>query len=82
MAKNKAILIKTDGYEIWHKFYESYEDAKSAMDEQYEEATPEEWDEDSEEISECGSHYAALYRNGEDVFIWRIVMIPSEKEAE
>lgn len=74
----KTILIKTDGYSIWHKFYANYEEAKAAMDEQYKELTPCDWDDDCEEISECGSHYAALYRNGEDVYIWKIVEVPNE----
>ena len=75
---NKTILIKTDGYSIEHSFFKGYEEAKEEMDRQYNELTPSEWIEDFEEISECNAYGAALYRNGEDVFIWKIVDIQED----
>ena len=72
---NKAILIKTDGYSIEHFFYSSYANAKTVMDSQYAALIPEEWMEDCEDTSYCSDYDAILYRNGEDVFVWRICVI-------
>lgn len=74
--KTKAILIKTDGYSINHYFFDSVEEAKSAMDSQYADLMPEEMMEEFEDTSYCGEYGATLYRNGEDVFVWQIVKIP------
>ena len=73
----KAILSKTDGYSISHYFFDSFEAAKIAMDNQYAELTPDEWVEDFEDMSYCGTHNATLYRNGEDVYVWQIVELPT-----
>ena len=73
MEKTKAILIKTDGYDITHSFFDSFENAKVAMKKQYEANVPDEWFDDFEDLSYCGDYNAALYRNGEDVFLWKII---------
>lgn len=74
----KAILSKTDGYSISHLFFDSLEAAKIAMDKQYAELTPDEWDDDWEDRSYCGDNSAILYDNGEDVYVWQIATIPEE----
>lgn len=74
---SKTILIKTDGYSIEHSFYGSYEEAKAVMDSQYAALTPDEWYEDCEDTSYCSGYDAILYRNGEDVYVWKICVIES-----
>ena len=74
----KAILIETDGYSITHTFYDGYKEAKEALDKRYIELLPEDLDEDWADMSYCGEYDAILYNNGEDVYVWKIVIIPSE----
>ncbi len=76
--KRKTILIKTDGYSINHHFFDSVEDAKAAMDSQYADLMPEELNEDCEDMSYCGDYSATLYRNGEDVYVWQMVVMPGK----
>lgn len=76
--KNKTILSFTDGYSITNTLYNSCEDARAAMQKQYEERTPEEFDEDFEDMSGCYEDSAILYTNGEDVFVWSIFVLPEE----
>lgn len=78
----KAILIKTDGYSINHSFYDNVENAKSAMKAQYEALMPEELMEAFEDLCYCGENGAMLYRNGEDVYVWQIVVIPDVNTPE
>lgn len=72
---SKTILIKTDGYSIEHFFYSSYANAKTVMDSQYAALIPEEWFEDCKDTSYCSDYNAILYRNGEDVYVWKIVVM-------
>ena len=74
--KRKTILIKTDGNSINHCFFDSVEEAKAAMDSQYADLMPEELNEDCEDMSYCGDSRATLYRNGEDVYVWQIIVLP------
>ena len=76
--KNKTILSFTDGYSITNTLYDSCEEARFAMKEQYEEKLPEEFVEDFEDMSGCYEDSAILYKNGEDVFVWSIFVIPEE----
>ena len=73
----KAILIKTDGYSIDCQFYDDYNQAKVAMDEQYNSYNPDELEEEWADLSYCSSHDAILYNNGEAVYVWRICEIPN-----
>lgn len=72
----KAILTHTDGYKIDIEKYVSLKEARDAMKEQYEELIPTdglapEWN----EMSHCDSNEAILYTNGEEVHVWKIVLI-------
>lgn len=71
----KAILIKTDGYEIDHWFFDDVEQAKKEMKRQYDSYYPEELEEEWADDSYCSDDYAILYNNGEDVFVWRVFAI-------
>lgn len=70
------ILIKTDGYTIQHKVYSSLAAAVKEMQSQYNDAIPNggllsEW----KELSYIDDVDAILYANGENVYVWKIVII-------
>ncbi len=73
----RAMLIKTDGYSIDYQFYDDYESARVAMNEQYHSYNPEELEDDWAELSYCSDYDAILYNNGEDVYVWKICEIPN-----
>lgn len=75
---NRVILIETDGYNITHNFFKSFEEAHKAMSDRYYGLVPEEFDEDWAEMSYCGKRNAILYNNGCDVYVWAICDIPPE----
>lgn len=77
---NKAILIETDGYSITHTFYGSYKEAKEALDKRYAELLSDDLDEEWADMSYCEEYDAILYDNGEDVYVWKIVVLPSEAD--
>ena len=74
----KAILIETDGYSITHTLYGGYTEAKEAIDKRYTELLPDDLDEDWADMSYCGECDAILYDNGENVYVWKIVLLPLE----
>lgn len=70
------ILIKTDGYTIQHRVYSSLDDAVKEMQSQYNDAIPNEgllpeW----EDLSYIDDVDAILYANGENVYVWKIIII-------
>ena len=70
------ILIKTDGYTIQHKVYSSLAAAVKEMQSQYNDAIPNGgllpvW----KELSYIDDVDAILYANGENVYVWKIVII-------
>ena len=69
----KYILCFTDGYGIECTQYDSKEESEEAMQTAYTEAMPPSLDESFAEMSMCNDSDAILYRNGEDVYVWKIV---------
>lgn len=70
------ILIKTDGYTIQHGIYSSLADAVKEMQSQYNDAIPNggllpDW----KELSYIDDNNAILYANGENVYVWKIIII-------
>lgn len=76
MAKQKYIVVHTDGYTIESDFYADYDSAYEAMKDDYDAKTPEDWIEEYEEDSYISDFDAMLYDNGDDVFLWRIIKLP------
>lgn len=82
MEKNNEkivyLLIRTDGYSIDTERFSSLERAKEVMKEEYEENIPSDdyWHDNSaeKEMSYLDFNDAILY-TGNDVFVWRIVII-------
>lgn len=70
------IVIKTDGYTIQHRVYSSFADAVKEMQSQYNDAIPNggllpEW----KELSYINDVDAILYANGENVYVWKIIIV-------
>lgn len=70
------ILIKTDGYTIQHRIYSSLSAAVKEMQSQYNEAIPNggllpDW----KELSYINDNNAILYANGENVYVWKIIIV-------
>lgn len=77
-AKGNYILIYTDGYSISEDFFDTFKEAQERMKKEYSDASPEEWEEDWEELSSLGEEESILYNNGEDVLLWKIIRIVKE----
>lgn len=71
----KYILATTNGYEIRSTEHKTLDDAQNAMREAYENYTPDEWADEYEDISYCGTMDAVLYDNGDDVYVWQIIPV-------
>lgn len=70
------IVIKTDGYTIQHRICSSLSDAVKEMQSQYNDAIPNggllpEW----KELSYIDDNNAILYANGENVYVWKIIIV-------
>lgn len=77
----KATLIKTDGYSISVTEFESEKAAYKEMEKQYREV----YDKvNSEFIDQCclDQRDAIAYFNGEDVFVWKILILESKSCVE
>lgn len=66
-------LVSSNGYDIKYASYCSKEAAVGAMKQAYEEAMPEEWDEDCEEMSYLADEDAILHINGIAILVWKII---------
>ena len=74
--ESKYILIETDGYDIVTMVFCRYEDAYNKMVLKYNSYVPKEGlSEDSKADSYIDAYDAALYQNGENVYIFKIVKI-------
>lgn len=74
--ESKYILIETDGYNIDTMIFYRYEDAYNKMVLKYNSYIPKEGlSEDSKADSYIDAYDAALYQNGENVYIFKIVKI-------
>lgn len=71
-----CVLIKTDGYTIQHRVYSSLAAAVKEMQSQYNDAIPNggllsDW----KELSYIDDNNAILYANGENVYVWKIIIV-------
>ena len=74
--ESKYILIETDGYDIVTMVFCRYEDAYNKMVLKYNSYVPKEGlSEDSKADSYIDAYDAALYQNGENVYIFKIVKV-------
>lgn len=71
----KVLLIHTDGYDIDVSEYISIDNARKTMIEAYDDLKPSELDTEWAEMSYCDDNDAKLYRNGEDVHIWKLHIV-------
>lgn len=72
---NKYLLIHTDGYSINHKEFTSFEAAAVEMESQYKAYMPDFLEEQYQNLTYIGENSAALYNNGEDVYLWEIIEV-------
>lgn len=72
---NKYLLIHTDGYSINHKEFTSFEAAAAEMESQYKAYMPDFLEEQYQNLTYIGENSAALYNNGEDVYLWEIIEV-------
>lgn len=73
------VLIETDGYSITTMPFPNKEQAQKEMSDRYNRYYPEVNDESSEEMSELNEMDAMLYANSENVFVWSIIAVKTEK---
>lgn len=75
--KNKKyMLISTDGYSISNKIIEYCDNPKEVLQEEFNKHKPsEDLDENCAEMSFVNDFDAMLYKNGEEVLVWRMVKI-------
>lgn len=73
----KILLISTDGYSITVKDdFASLEDAKQELEKEYKDVIPNTGLEKYySQISYLGNDEATLYANGENVYIWKIIVV-------
>ena len=74
-TKEKAILIRTNGYEITTEKFATKEKAFEEMQKQYEDLMPEDLADEWSDYSSIGTIDAILYANGKNVYVWKIVEI-------
>lgn len=74
-TKEPHILIKTDGYSIETKKFNSKDEAFSQMKKEYDEIMTRVTIEDFKIDSNINDTDATAYANGEDVFVWKIVKL-------
>ena len=74
-TKEKAMLIRTNGYEIIAEKFATKEQAFEEMQKQYEDLMPEDLAEEWADCSSIGTMGAILYANGENVYVWKIVEV-------
>ena len=69
----KAVLAFTDGYSLYQSVYPNYEEAKKAMDSQYNDYYDEEKDIDGD--SYLDGYEARVVRTCEDIWFWNIIEV-------
>jgi len=73
---NKYMLISTNGYDISTKVIEHCKNTKEILQKEFDDNTPEEGlEENCAEMSFVNDFDAMLYKNGEEVLVWRMVKI-------
>ena len=77
------LLVQTDGLSISHKPFSTYEQAYNEMKKQFNEFDQEDFDDFYKEMSLIGEYSAAVYNNGDGVFLWEILDVsPSEDDKD
>ena len=72
---NKYLLINTDGYDINYRTFNSFEEAATEMEKAYKAHKPDFLEEQYQNLTYIGENSAALYNNGEDVYLWEIIEV-------
>lgn len=70
--KQKTLLIHTDGYDIDITEFNDPAAVQKAMKDAYNSLKPSKLEPEWAELSYCDDNDAKLYRNGEDVHIWKL----------
>lgn len=73
----KAILVKSDGYSIRHEFFNTIEEARHKMVSEYGEYDIWSFDQEYADLCFCGDNEATVYNNGECVYTWAVIELPS-----
>ena len=77
------LLVQTDGLSISHKPFSTHDQAYNEMKKQFNEFDHEEFDDFYKEMSLIGEYSAAVYNNGDGVFVWEIIDVsPSEDDKD
>lgn len=69
------ILIYTDGFNISTSQFDTFEEAFDEMERSYNLYDTDTFDEEYKEQCYIGSNNAAVYNNGEDIFLWQIIEV-------
>ena len=69
------ILIYTDGFNISTSQFDTFEEAFDEMERSYNLYDTDTFDEEYKEQCYIGSNSAAVYNNGEDIFLWQIIEV-------
>ena len=70
-----ALLVHTDGYNIKYSKHENKKAACMAMKEAYALFNKNEPDDDWDKMSEIADDTAMLYDRGENVHVWRVILL-------
>lgn len=69
------ILIYTDGFNISTSQFDTFEEAFDEMERNYNLYDTGAFNEEYKEQCYIGSNSAAVYNNGEDIFLWQIIEV-------
>lgn len=67
------LLVSTDGFSISHKSFSAYEEAYKEMEKRYKDFDQSEFDDFYKDQSMIGANSAAVYNNGDGVYLWEII---------
>lgn len=77
------LLVSTDGFSISHKSFSAYEEAYKEMEKRYKDFDQSEFDDFYKDQSMIGANSAAVYNNGDGVYLWEIIDVsPSEDDKD
>lgn len=74
-TNNRYMLIRTDGYSIFTNNFPNKQAAQTYMQDEYKKSYPEDPNDFCKTSSHCDELDAILYKNCENVFVWKIVQI-------
>ena len=73
----KAILVTSDGFSIRHEFFNTVEEARHKMVSEYSQYEIWSFDQEYADLCFCGDNEATVYNNGESVYTWAVIELPS-----